>query len=253
MSQWHLLVMLLMQCVDARRSPGKLGTEKLGSQEVGIPDENLTHPVSIQHKVTEGGFALFQQMFPHVKKLQHMRFEDFYAVTGHHPEEGVNFNNMPRRVDPPEQFQEFEVVSQCDIDIGTVIYDVVCLAVGAYYMGDALSTSVAKAIFGDVEPEANAIIKTVRTLSSSSSYYDQAKAAFSLLMTIWSAGMVTAVLETFLHSLSWGDWILYGATAAATIGAACLTDGAAFIAEVAGELVAGAWFIDAAVDTGETC
>ena len=145
-------------------------------------------------------------------------------------------------------------LSDCEVDTGYVIFDVICLAIGATALRASASRSTAEAIATAAEPvipKLQAIIETIAADGTSAT--DRAMAVFKLLQIIWSGDCLGAVVSAFLGSLTWYYAVLYGVTATATIVAALATDGVAFAAEVAIELATFGFLVADSVNAREAC
>jgi len=80
-----------------------------------------------------------------------------------------------------------------------------------------------------------------------------AKAIFNIGSAAYSAGMFRGILASIASSMKWWDWIITGVAAVAQIAALVLTDGAAFIAEVALNATAIAYVVSDSVKAGQAC
>lgn len=119
------------------------------------------------------------------------------------------------------------------MNIGYVIFDAVCLALGAVGLRATVRGSTIQAIFQAATPAMSGIEQAIAQIGrSGATAVDQAKGVFNILKAIWSGGSLGAVFSAFTGSLTWWDMALYGVTGLATIVAALATDGLAFVAEV---------------------
>jgi len=142
----------------------------------------------------------------------------------------------------------------CAMDVGFVIYDCVCLAIGGVALRAGASAETAEAIADAAAPVLSKVEQYIAQIAAEdASYTDMAWAVFNILKTIWNGGMLSAVLGAFLDSLSWYYYILYAATALATIIAAFATDGLAFVAEVVIELATFGFLVADSITAVDAC
>lgn len=147
-----------------------------------------------------------------------------------------------------------ELITPCELAVGYVIFDAVCLALGTVGLRAALNRGVAEAVAAGARPviaQVSEIIAGIATEGASGT--DIAWACFQILKTIWSGGCLGAVLAAFVGSLTWYYALLYGATALATIGAFVVTDGAAFVAAVVIELATFGFLVADSVNAVNVC
>ena len=144
--------------------------------------------------------------------------------------------------------------SDCGEKIGSVIFDCVCLMLGAPEARAALTGEAAADMAKAAEPVMSKMEQYIMTMASKeSSTTEVATAVFGVVSTIWSGGCLGEVVSAWLGTLSVGDKILYGATAFATLLAAFATDGAAEIGVIAVELTTCGWLIDDSIKCADAC
>lgn len=147
-----------------------------------------------------------------------------------------------------------ESLSPCALGIGYVVFDCLCLFLGAASLRNSLTPKAASDMAVAAEPVANQITKYVKTISAAdSSKTDVAAAVFGVISTIYSSGCLGAVLSAFLYTLSWYQAVLYGATALGTIMAAVATDGAAEIGIIVVELATAGFLVADSVKCADAC
>ncbi|QQE79542.1 hypothetical protein [Alicyclobacillus sp. SO9] len=145
-------------------------------------------------------------------------------------------------------------LSACEKQIGYVIFDIVCLGVGAVGLRSGVNGGTVEAVAGAAAPVLNKIeVIIARMGAPGASTTDLAKGVFDILSTIWTGGCLGAVFSAFMQSLTWWDMVLYGITGTATIIAACATDGAAFVAEVVILLATFGWLVTDSVRAYQVC
>ena len=124
-------------------------------------------------------------------------------------------------------------ITPCEKAIGYVIFDAVCLALGAVGLRAAVSGATIEAMTRAAAPAMSQIERIIATMAApGAGVTDYARGIFNILKAIYSGGCLGAVFSAFTSSLSWWDGVLYGITGTATIVAALATDGVAFVAEV---------------------
>lgn len=135
-------------------------------------------------------------------------------------------------------------LSECAKRVGWVVFDVICLALGAEGLRSSVKASTVDAIADAAQPALNAIQKIIEQVSrEGATFKDKATGVFKILSALYRAGCLGGVISAFTKSLNWWTMILYAVTSVATIVAMVATDGVAFIAEVVLVLVAFAWLI----------
>ena len=145
-------------------------------------------------------------------------------------------------------------MTECDQRIGYVIFDCVCLLLGAAECRTALTEEAAEAIVKASEPVLSKMEQYIVTLASEeASTTEKAAAVFNVGSTIWSGGCLGGVVSAWLGTLTVGDQVLYSATALATLLAMFATDGAAEIGVVAVELATAGWLVSDSVKCAEAC
>ena len=210
--------------------------------------------------ITEGRLHLYKSYFPNNERIQALTLEELNENT-----KGVNpsLEAMVQRLQNVQAVAKLSTeletaaalgVSDCVLNIGYVVFDVICLAIGGVGLRGSMSASTARALGEAVEPVIPKIVEICAKISrDGASFYDQAKGVFQILSTIWSGGMLGAVVGAFVGSLTWYNALLYGVTALGTIVAALATDGAALIAEVAVELATFGFLVVDSVNAATTC
>lgn len=145
-------------------------------------------------------------------------------------------------------------VTPCQMAVGWVIFDAVCLAVGAVGVRAGASASAIQAVAEAAAPVVSAVERTVAQIArQGATLTDQAWGVFTILKTIWNGGCLSAVFSAFTNSLTWWDMILYGITGTATIIAALATDGIAFVAEVVILLATFGFLVSDSVKAVQQC
>lgn len=145
-------------------------------------------------------------------------------------------------------------LSPCQMAVGYVVFDVVCLAVGAVGLRATVNARTIEAIARAATPALSRIEIIIAEMAvAGATKTDQAFGVFRILSAIYSGGCLGAVVSAFTDSLTWWDMILYGVTAIATIVATLATDGVAFVAEVVVLLATFGFVASDTVKAVQTC
>ena len=146
------------------------------------------------------------------------------------------------------------MISDCEKQLGYVIFDSVCLFLGAVELRASLTAEGAEAMAEAAKPVLSKMEQYILVIADKeSSTTEIATAVFNIMSTIWSGGCLGAVVSAWLSTLSFGNAILYGATALGTLLAAFATDGAATIGLIIVELATCAWLVEDTVKCVEEC
>ena len=146
------------------------------------------------------------------------------------------------------------MTSDCEKKIGYVIFDCVCLLLGAAECRAVLTEEAAEEMAEAAKPALSKMEQYIVTLASEdASTTEKAAAVFNVVSTCWSVGCLGEVVSAWLGTLTLGDKILYGATALATLLAAFATDGAAEIGVIAVELATAGWRVDDSIKCADAC
>lgn len=201
--------------------------------------------------ITQEQWDSYKSQFPNDKKIQSVTLEELLKNTDGGK---VDWKNPPIATKGSVETLSAVSISACELAVGYVIFDVICLAIGGVSLRSSVNRETAEAIAEAAAPVLSKIEADIAKIAAQeASYTDIAWAVFDILKTIWSGGCLGAVLSAFLGSLTWYYALLYGATAMATIVAALATDGAAFVAEVVIELATFGFLVADSVNAVETC
>ena len=145
-------------------------------------------------------------------------------------------------------------VTACEKQIGYVIFDSVCLMLGAAELRAGVTAEAAEEMAEACKPIMSKFEGYIVTMSKEgASTTEVAGAVFGVMSTIWSGGCLGAVVSAWLGTLSVGNAILYGATALGTLLAAFATDGAAEIGIIAVELATAGWLVEDSIKCADEC
>jgi len=142
----------------------------------------------------------------------------------------------------------------CGMAIGYVVFDAICLFIGAASLRSSLTAKCAAEIGEAAGPIESALEQYIEVLmDSNSSTTANAGAVFNIVSTIYSGGCMGAVLSAMFGNLSWYQNALYGATALGTIVAALATDGAAEIGILIVELATAGFLVNDSITCARAC
>lgn len=193
----------------------------------------------------------YKKQFPNDKKIQEITFKELLEKTDGGK---VNWENPPMEKEKGLAVQAAVGISECQMAIGFVIIDVICLALNGVALRSAVSSrtvgAVAKAA-GSVAPPITESAKMIAAPGSSKEVI--AKEVFNILKTIVGGGCLGAVLSAFFKNLKWYHALLYGAIAMATIMAAVVTDGVSFVAQVVLLLASAGFLVVDCVNAVNVC
>jgi hypothetical protein len=203
--------------------------------------------------ISPASFQAYKALYPNDKKLQALTLEELYQQTGQGTVSwgSINYEGMDDNHTEPAILKD---ISPCALGIGYVVFDCVCLFLGAIALRSSVTAKAAAQMSEAAEPAINQISKYIKTISAAeSSKMDIASAVFGVISTIYSAGCLGAVIGAFLGTLEWYQAVLYGATALGTIMAAVATDGAAEIGIIVVELATAGFLVDDSIKCAEAC
>ena len=197
--------------------------------------------------ITQQKLDQFKLLHPNDERLQALSLEELIANTDGGK---ADWSKLPKRPALPSVTE----ATSCPVAMGFVIYDAVALFLGAGATRDGVTEAEAEAVADAAEPVLSQLEQYIETITKEgASVTDQAKAVWGIISTIYNGGCIGAVISAFLGTLTWYNWILYGATALATIVAAVATDGAAEIAEIVIELATAGWLVSDSITCMKAC
>ena len=145
-------------------------------------------------------------------------------------------------------------VTACEKQIGYVLFDSVCLMLGAVELRAGVTAEAAEEMAEACKPVISKFDTYILTMAKEgASTTEIAGAVFGVMSTIWSGGCLGAVVSAWLGTLSVGNAILYGVTALGTLVAAFATDGAAEIGIIAVELATATWLVEDSIKCANEC
>lgn len=149
------------------------------------------------------------------------------------------------------------VQDSCPYAIAVVVVDCIFMLLGFVGLHATNSEAIARAAAREVGeeiakslPKWIALVEALRNATTASA---KGKAIFAIGRAAYTAGMFRGILASIKSSMKPWDWVITGVAAIAQIAALILTDGVAFIAEVALNATAIAYVVSDAVKTGQAC
>lgn len=193
-------------------------------------------------KFTPESLQLYKDQFPLDEELQKFTYEELVLLNNG---DTVDWNFLKQQNLENQSLMNTHdlTVSECQLAVGYVIMDVICIAIGGVGLRSSFNSATAQAVVKAAGPAITPIGRIINEIAKdSATAFQRAKGILSILSTLYSASCLGAVVKAFLNSLKWYQMVIYGATAMATIVAAVATDGVAFIAEVVLVLGSCTWF-----------
>ena len=145
-------------------------------------------------------------------------------------------------------------MTDCEKQIGYVIFDCVCLMLSAEEARSALTAEAAEEMAEAAKPVLSKLEQYIVTMASKeASTTEVATAVFGVISTIFTGGCFGEVFAAWIGTLDLGQKILYSVTGLATIAAACATDGLAEIGAITVALAGAGWLVDDSIKCAEAC
>lgn len=204
--------------------------------------------------ITHQSFEAYKAINPHDKRLQSLTLEELLRETNGRT---VDYRYISYENESPLLPGAISFTStgwDCGLGIGYVVFDCLCLFLGAASLRASFTAKAAEEIGEAAKPVASQLMKYVQTIKAAdSSKTELATAVFGVISTIYSGACLGAVLSAFLGNLQWYQGVLYGATALGTIMAALATDGAAEIGVIIVEIATAGFLVVDASKCAEAC
>jgi hypothetical protein len=192
--------------------------------------------------------ATFKSFYSHIDYVQALKLDDAAQTIKGVP---VDWNTAT-----PADFAPTSTttLTPCQIAIGWVIFDAICLIIGEVGLYNSVEESTIEAIAVASTSSLTQIEKIVAQMGAAdATLTDMAWGVYQILDLIFNAGSLQAVFDAFTSSLTWWNMLLYGVTGMATIVAAFATEGLAFAAEVVIVLASAGFLARDVVAAINTC
>jgi hypothetical protein len=164
----------------------------------------------------------------------------------------------PKLASPPvTKLAAAAIVDTCPFAIGVVIVDCIFMILGFVGLHASNSERLARVAALEIgEQVARSLpgwAKLIKALNEAGSATARAVAVFKIASAAYKAGMFGAIIKSIASSMKPWDWVIAGVAAVAQIGLLFLTDGAAFIAELALNATAVAYVVSDSVKAVQVC
>ena len=145
-------------------------------------------------------------------------------------------------------------LTPCIQAIAVFIADVVFFLLGLVGLHVSNQERITRALLRELgEDTLRGFLRLIHEFNSASGAVEKAKALFSIFSGIYKAGGFSAVFKVIKDEMTWWEWLKTGVIAAAQITAWFATDGAAFIAEVALNIMSAEQLIEDGIKVGKCC
>ena len=145
-------------------------------------------------------------------------------------------------------------LTPCEEACGYVAVDVVFFVLGLAGLHTSNNERITRAILRELGADTlKGLARAVRDFSEADGAYNKAKALFTLFGQIYKAGGFRAALKVIKDEMTTWEWIKTGVIAVAQIAAWFATDGIAFIAEVALNIMSAEQLIEDAAKAVKAC
>jgi hypothetical protein len=142
----------------------------------------------------------------------------------------------------------------CTEAIGVFIADVVFLVLGLAGLHVSNQERITRALLRELgEDTLRGFLRAIHNFNEAKGATAKAKALFTIFGQIYKAGGFRAVLKVIKDEMTWWEWVKTGVIAAAQIVAWVATDGVAFIAEVALNIMSAEQLIEDGIKATKIC
>ena len=132
--------------------------------------------------------------------------------------------------------------------------DVVFLVLGLVGLHVHNQERITRAVLRKLgEDTLRGFLRSIRNFNEAKGAYAKAKALFKIFREIYKAGGFRAVFKEIKKEMTWWEWLKTGVIAVAQIAAWFLTDGAAFIAEVALNIMSAEQLLENGIKAVKVC
>lgn len=211
-------------------------------------------PETIDTEALQKAIADFKIQFPHDQKLQDTSTEEIEKLVRIFMSDERLIKVESTAPSSPGLGTTFFAVPSCTAAVTTVIVDVIFMILGFVGLHVSASEAANRAVLRLLGQETlGGFMRLFHDLNTAQGLVAQAKAIFNIAAAAYNAGMFRAVFTEIYHSMTWWDWTITGVAAVAQIAALVLTDGAAFVAEVALNGAAVAYVVSDSVKAVQAC
>ena len=181
-----------------------------------------------------------------------------HIYDGTDPSSGSKLSSLKLQQTQPA-ISQIEAISipgltPCEEACGYVAVDVVFFVLGLAGLHTSNNERITRAILRELGADTlKGLARAVRDFSEADGAYNKAKALFTLFGQIYKAGGFRAALKVIKDEMTTWEWIKTGVIAIAQIAAWFATDGIAFIAEVALNIMSAEQLIEDAAKAVKAC
>lgn len=142
----------------------------------------------------------------------------------------------------------------CAEAIGVFLADVVFLVLGLMGLHVSNQERITRALMRELgEDTLRGFLRAIQKFNEASGAYEKAKALFAIFGGIYKAGGFRAVFKVLKDEMSWWQWLKTGVIAVAQIASWFASDGVAFIAEVALNIMSAEQLLEDGVKAVKVC
>lgn len=148
----------------------------------------------------------------------------------------------------------FPSLTDCEMACGVVVVDVVFFVFGLVGLHISNQERLTRAVLRELGPDTlRGLARAITAFSEAEGATAKATALFTLMGQIYNAGGFGAAFKVAKDEMSWWDWTKTGIIAVAQIIAWFATDGVAFIAEAALQIMSAVTLIEDSVKAAKAC
>lgn len=164
------------------------------------------------------------------------------------PVEGLNLLQTPL----PQT--ALPALSPCQEAILWVLVDAVFFALGLVGLHVSNKERVARALLRELGQDTlNGFLRAIKNFNEAEGALSKAKALFKIIGGIYKAGGFRAVFKVLKDEMTWWEWTKTGIIAVAQLTAWLASDGVAFVAEAALNIMSATSLIEAALKATKAC
>ena len=146
------------------------------------------------------------------------------------------------------------MTDECNIQIGYVVYDCMCLILGATEMRKYANDAEARIIAAAAEPALSGIkLNVLKIADPASNKTDVSGAAYKIVAAIYSSGCLAEVYKTWVGSLPAKSALKYTSKALKALIASFFTDGAALFGIIMIEMATFDYLIEDSISCKDYC
>lgn len=145
-------------------------------------------------------------------------------------------------------------LSPCQDAILWVLVDAVFFALGLLGLHVSNKERVARALLRELgEDTLNGFLRAIQNFNEAEGALNKAKALFKIIGGIYKAGGFRAVFKVLKDEMTWWEWTKTGIIAVAQVTAWIASDGVAFVAEAALNIMSATSLIEAVLKATKAC